>query len=59
KILKENLKSYVLIYLQIDILKFLFNNKKINYFKYKLLKKIYKCKMLFLKLNFSKKFFYF
>ncbi|EAJ0599261.1 glycosyltransferase family 2 protein, partial [Campylobacter jejuni] len=50
---------YVLIYLQIDILKFLFNNKKINYFKYKLLKKIYKCKMLFLKLNFSKKFFYF
>ncbi|ECR2135246.1 glycosyltransferase family 2 protein, partial [Campylobacter jejuni] len=30
-----------------------------NYFKYKLLKKFYKCKMLFLKLNSSKKFFYF
>ncbi|EAL8538193.1 glycosyltransferase family 2 protein, partial [Campylobacter jejuni] len=49
----------VLIYLQIDILKFLFNNKEINYFKYKLLKKFYKCKMLFLKLNFSKKSFCF
>ncbi|EAI6530934.1 glycosyltransferase family 2 protein, partial [Campylobacter jejuni] len=47
KILKENLKSYVLIYLQIDILKFLFNNKKINYFKYKLLKKMYKIKLFF------------
>lgn len=47
KILKENLKSYVLIYLQIDILKFLFNNKKINYFKYKLLKKICKIKLFF------------
>ncbi|EPT8590449.1 glycosyltransferase family 2 protein [Campylobacter jejuni] len=47
KILKENLKSYVLIYLQIDILKFLFNNKEINYFKYKLLKKMYKVKLFF------------
>ncbi|ENY6719434.1 hypothetical protein ACFZWW_000227 [Campylobacter jejuni] len=47
KILKKNLKSYALIYLQIDILKFLFNNKKINYFKYKLLKKMYKIKLFF------------
>ncbi|ECB9950189.1 glycosyltransferase family 2 protein, partial [Campylobacter jejuni] len=29
-------------------LKFLFNNKKINYFKYKLLKKMYKIKLFFL-----------
>ncbi|HFP7484503.1 TPA: glycosyltransferase family 2 protein, partial [Campylobacter jejuni] len=55
KILKENLKSYVLIYLQIDILKFLFNNKEINYFKYKFLKKLYKVKLIFAKLFFKVK----
>lgn len=55
KILKENLKSYVLIYLQIDILKFLFNNKEINYFKYKFLKKMYKVKLIFAKLFFKVK----
>lgn len=50
KNLKNNLKLYALIYLQIDILKFLFKNKKISYFKYKFLKKIYKFKIIFYKI---------
>ena len=52
KILKKNLKSYALIYLQIDILKFLFTNKEISYIKYKILKKFYKIKILFLRSRF-------
>ncbi|EAJ7432036.1 glycosyltransferase family 2 protein [Campylobacter coli] len=52
KNLKKNLKLYALIYLQIDILKFLFKNKKISYLKYKFLKKIYKFKIIFYKIIF-------
>ncbi len=52
KNLKNNLRLYALIYLQIDILKFLFKNKKISYFKYKFLKKIYKIKIIFYKIIF-------